>query len=246
MFPGDTMSNRQRACGSSMEDGPPVRRFRDRADAGRALAGHLQAYARRDEAIVLGLARGGVPVAFEVARALGLPLDVLLVRKLGLPGQEELAMGAIASGGVRVLNQTVLEAARPPTEVIEAVTRRERHELERRERAYRDGAEPLPISGRLAIVVDDGLATGTSMRAAVQSLRQRDAGRIVPAVPVAPRRTCEMLEREADLVVCAVTPRSFRAVGVWYRDFEQTTDDEVRDLLARSRSAGGAGEPAGH
>jgi putative phosphoribosyl transferase len=201
--------------------------FRDRSEAGRELARHLERYAGRD-AVVLGLARGGVPVAHEVARALDLPLDVFLVRKLGVPGHEELAMGAIASGGVRVLNP----ALDLPRDVIEQVTEREQRELDRREHEYRDGGEPAPVAGRIAILVDDGLATGSSMRAAVEALKQRDPAEIVVAVPIAPPRTCAALKEAADTVICARTPEPFKAVGAWYEQFEQTTDDEVRQLLA--------------
>jgi predicted phosphoribosyltransferase len=216
-----------------------MRRFRDRAEGGRELAEHLRAYAERPDAIVLGLARGGVPVAYEVASALDLPLDVFLVRKLGVPGHEELAMGAIASGGVRVMNAEVTGALELPAEAIEEATERERRELDRRERSYREGRAPAAVEGRTVLLVDDGLATGSSMRAAVRALRERDAARIVVAVPVAPAEACAVLEAEADAVVCARRPAHFRAVGVWYDDFEQTTDDDVRALLARSRGRSG-------
>jgi len=211
-------------------------RFRDRADAGRNLAAHLGEFARRDDVIVLGLPRGGVPVAREVAQALGVPLDVFLVRKLGVPGHDELAMGAIASGGVRVVNRDVLEHAHISLEQLEEAAEREARELERREVAYR-GDRPLPdVAGRTAILVDDGLATGSTMRAAVEALKEQGAGRIVVAVPVAARQTCEELARHVDAIVCARTPDPFYAVGLWYDDFAQTTDDEVRELL---RSNGG-------
>jgi putative phosphoribosyl transferase len=217
-----------------------VSRFADRAAAGRELAQRLEPYANRRDAIVLGLARGGMPVAFEVARALALPLDVFLVRKLGVPGHEELAMGAIASGGVRVVNAQVVDALDLPQDAIDAVAAREHDELDRRERAYRDGRRAAEVAGRIAIVVDDGLATGSSMRAAVQALKERDAAGIVVAVPVAPPHTCAQLEAEADAVICARTPEPFRAVGAWYEDFAQTTDDEVRALMTRGSEAGGA------
>ena len=183
---------------------------------------------------MLALPRGGVPVAYEVARALDAPLDVFVVRKLGLPGQEELAMGAVATGGVRVLNEQLVRALRIPDDVIEAVTASERAELERRERLYRGDRPPLDVRGRTVILVDDGLATGATMQAAIQALRPQQPARIVVAVPTAAWETCEALKVQADEVVCAVTPDPFYAVGMWYEDFSQTTDDEVRALLARS------------
>jgi predicted phosphoribosyltransferase len=214
------------------------RPFRDRREAGRLLASRLAAYANRPDVLVLALPRGGVPVAFEVARALGAPLDVFVVRKLGVPGHEELAMGAIATGGVRVLNDQVVRALRIPEYVIEAVAEKERQELARRERLYR-GDCPFPdVRGRTAILVDDGLATGTTMQAAVRALRQQQAARIVVAVPLAAPETCQELSEEVDDIVCAVTPEPFEAVGLWYEDFSQTTDEEVGDLLARSAPAG--------
>ena len=209
-------------------------RFADRHDAGRRLAESLGRYAGRDDVIVLGLPRGGVPVAFEVARALRAPLDVFLVRKLGVPGHEELAMGAIASGGVRVLNDDVLSAARVPPDAVERVAARELDRIREQERAYRGERAPLEARGRIAIVVDDGLATGATMRAAVEALRDRGAGSIVVAVPTAPIETCEALRREADEVVCARTPDPFTAVGMWYRDFAPVSDQEVAELLAPS------------
>jgi putative phosphoribosyl transferase len=212
-------------------------RFRDRRDAGRQLAGRLDAYSQRRDAIVLGLARGGVPVAHEVAHALGVPLDVFVVRKLGVPGHEELAMGAIASGGVHVVNDRVVRGIGVPQDAIDAVVAREQEELDRRERDYRQGGAPAPVEGTTAILVDDGLATGSSMRAAVEALKERDAARIVVAVPIAPADVCSALEREADAVVCARTPEPFYAVGAWYEDFDQTTDDEVRRLLGEARTA---------
>jgi putative phosphoribosyl transferase len=216
-----------------------VSRFSDRAAAGRELAQWLERYANRRDAIVLGLARGGMPVAFEVAHALDLPLDVFLVRKLGVPGHEELAMGAIASGGVRVINERVVRSAGLTGEQIDAAVAREQQELDRREDAYRDGRAAAEVAGRVAILVDDGLATGSSMRAAVQALKQRDAAGIVVAVPVAPPETCARLGREADAVICAHTPDLFRAVGAWYDDFSQVSDDEVRALTARRPQAAG-------
>jgi putative phosphoribosyl transferase len=208
--------------------------FPDRAEAGRLLATKLAKYSGRDDVIVLGLPRGGVPVAFEVAQALRVPLDVFIVRKLGVPGFEELAVGAIASGGVRVLNEEVANALPNRDEIIEAVTQRESAELERREHEYRDGRPAPEISGRTVILIDDGLATGATMRAAVKALRQRGAAEIVVAVPVGPPDTCKEFEDEADEVVCASAPEFFQAVGQYYEDFSQTSDDEVRDLLARA------------
>jgi predicted phosphoribosyltransferase len=181
--------------------------------------------------VVLGLPRGGVPVAFEVASALQAPLDVFMVRKLGVPGHEELALGAIASGGVRVLNLDVLAAIGISDDELEAVAARELAELERREASYRGGRDPLPVQGRVALVVDDGLATGATMRAAAHALRQRGASRIVVAVPVAPAQTCQSLRRDAEEVVCALTPEPFTAVGRWYHDFSPVSDDQVRGLL---------------
>jgi predicted phosphoribosyltransferase len=209
--------------------------FRDRRDAGRQLAAELAAYANRPEVLVLALPRGGVPVAYEVARALKAPLDVFLVRKLGLPGQEELAMGAVASGGVRVLNRDVVEALRIPDELIDAVARRELQELERRERLYR-GNRPFPdVHGKTVILVDDGLATGSTMRAAAEVLRQQGPARLIVAVPAGSPQTCDEFRDEVDEVVCAITPDPFYAVGVWYDDFSQTTDEEVRSLLAAAQ-----------
>jgi putative phosphoribosyl transferase len=207
--------------------------FRDRRDAGRHLARKLRAYADSD-AVVLALPRGGVPVGYEVATALGLPLDVFIVRKLGLPGHEELAMGAIASGGASVMNPAVLARFRVPERAIEEVVAREREELQRREAAYRGGHPPVEVAGRTAILVDDGLATGSSMQAAVLALRRRDPLRIVVAVPVAPAETCREFEELVDDTVCAVTPQPFYAVGEWYEDFSQTGDEEVSELLARA------------
>lgn len=208
--------------------------FRDRSEAGRWLAERLQAYAGRPDAIVLALPRGGVPVGFELARSLGVPLDVFLVRKLGLPGQEELAMGAIASGGVRVLNDDVVGALGVPASVIDGVARKEEVELRRREQSYR-GARPAPdVKGRVVILVDDGLATGSSMRAAVRAVRQMQPARVVVAVPVAAQSTREDIAEEVDEIVCSVPPEPFLAVGRWYQDFSQTTDEEVHDLLERA------------
>jgi len=208
--------------------------FPDRAEAGRFLATKLSKYSGRDDVIVLGLPRGGVPVAYEVARALRVPLDVFIVRKLGVPGFEELAVGAIASGGVRVLNEDVARALPNADEIIDAVTQHETAEVERREQKYRDGRPAPEIQGKAVILIDDGLATGATMRAAVKALRQRGAAKIVVAVPVGPLDTCKEFEEEADEVVCASAPEFFQAVGQYYEDFSQTSDDEVRELLARA------------
>jgi erythromycin esterase-like protein/predicted phosphoribosyltransferase len=207
--------------------------FRDRTDAGRRLAAKLSAYAKRRDVIVLALPRGGVPVGYEVARALGAPLDVFVVRKLGVPGYEELAMGAVASGGVRVLNDHVVQQLEIPDHLIDAVAAREQQELARRERLYRGGRPPPDVRGRTVILVDDGLATGATMHAAIAALRQLNPARIVVAVPTASLDTCEELRLEVDDVICAITPEPFQAVGRWYQDFSQTTDEEVRELLTR-------------
>jgi predicted phosphoribosyltransferase len=210
------------------------RPYHDRTDAGRFLAGKLAGYAGRPDVLVLALPRGGVPVAYEVARALGVPLDVFLVRKLGVPGHEELALGAIATGGVRLLNPDVVRSLRIAPEVIDEVAAIERAELERRGREYRDGRPPPDVHGKTVILIDDGLATGASMRAAVAALRQGQPARIVVAVPIAAAVTCEEFQDEVDEVVCARTPDPFYAVGLWYEDFSQTTDEEVRELLRRA------------
>jgi putative phosphoribosyl transferase len=209
--------------------------FADRRSAGRELADRLSHYAGRDDVVVLGLTRGGVPVAYEVAHALRAPLDVLVVRKLGVPGHEELAMGAIASGGVRVLNDDVVAATGIQQTQIEAVAERERREMERRERSYRGDREPIAVSDRTAIVVDDGLATGATMRAAVTALRERGAKSIVVAVPTASSHARAEVGAAVDEIICARTPARFMAVGLWYDDFAPTTDDEVHQLLAAAR-----------
>jgi predicted phosphoribosyltransferase len=208
-----------------------VERFRDRAQAGRVLAEHLVAYANRPDVLVLALPRGGVPVAYEVARALGAPLDLFLVRKLGVPGHEELAMGAIASGGMRVINWDVVQALGIPEYVIDDVVAEEQHELARREQEYRGNRPPPDVRGRTAILIDDGLATGSSMRAAVRALRQQGPARLIVAVPTAARETCDAFEPEVDEIICAITPEPFYAVGLWYENFSQTGDEEVRALL---------------
>jgi predicted phosphoribosyltransferase len=208
--------------------------FSNRAEGGKLLAGTLEKYAGRDDVIVLGLPRGGVPVAYEVATRLRVPLDVFIVRKLGVPGFEELAAGAIASGGVRVLNEDVLRSLPNAQEVIEVVTAQETEELQRREESYRGNRPPPELRGKVVILVDDGLATGATMHAAVKALRQRGAARIVVAVPVGPLETCREFESEADEIICAIAPQFFHAVGQYYEDFAQTSDEEVRDLLARA------------
>jgi predicted phosphoribosyltransferase len=213
--------------------------FADRRDAGILLADRLKQLVGRGDLVVLALPRGGVPVGYEVARVLGAPLDVFVVRKLGLPGHPELAMGAIASGDIRVLNEDVLELYPVPKAAIDAVTRTEWLELARRERAYRDGRPLVPIEGRTVVLVDDGLATGSTMRAAVLAVRRLRPARVVVAVPVGAGQTCQALREVADEVVCAFTPEPFRAVGLWYADFSQTTDDEVRQLLSRTNGATG-------
>jgi putative phosphoribosyl transferase len=217
------------------------RPFRDRSEAGRVLAGMLADYAGRDDVIVLGLPRGGVPVAFEVAQALGAPLDVFLVRKLGAPGHEELAMGAIASGDVVVMNDEVLKAMDVQADEILDAIADERRELARREEAYRDDRPPADVRGKTVILIDDGLATGSTMRAAVTALRRQGPARIIVAVPVGAASTCAELHAIADDCLCAITPEPFRAVGLWYEDFSQTEDAEVADLLARAGVAAAPG-----
>lgn len=212
--------------------------YADRREAGVELADQLSALRGRDDVVVLGLPRGGVPVAYEVAVALGAPLDVFVVRKLGVPGHAELAMGAIASGGVRVMNEEVLGWYSLPEAAIEQVVRAEALELERREREYRSGQPLLNVERRIVVLVDDGLATGSTMKAAVQAVRALSPARIVVAVPVGAADTCHALSATADDVVCARTPEPFSAVGLWYRNFSQTTDEEVRELLEQSRAAG--------
>jgi putative phosphoribosyl transferase len=206
-------------------------RFQDRTDAGRRLAVELADYGNRPDVLVLGLPRGGVPVAYEVAQALGAPLDVFVVRKLGVPGHEELAMGAIASGGVRVVNQDVVEELGISDEALDEVTRAELRELERRERAYRGDRPPPAVRGRTVILIDDGLATGSTMLAAVTAVKGANPKAVVVAVPVAAPETCQALRSHVDDVVCATTPEPFRAVGLWYRDFAQVGDAEVHALL---------------
>ena len=206
-------------------------RFQDRRHAGRVLAGKLDHYGDRRDVVVLALPRGGVPVAFEVAEALDAPLDLFLVRKLGTPGHRELAMGAIASGGIRVLNDDVVRWYGIAPAAIDAVAQEEQRELERRELAYREGREPAVLEGRIVVLVDDGLATGSTMRAAVLAVKQRNPSKVIVAVPVGAPETCRELSSDADEVVCARMPDPFSAVGQWYLNLDQTTDEEVRELL---------------
>jgi len=209
--------------------------YRNRIEAGKYLATQLAHYANRDDVLVLALPRGGVPVAFEVAKTLRAPLDIFLVRKLGVPGHEELAMGAIATGGVRVLNDYVVEYLSIPAGVIDSVAADELQELERRERAYRDNRPEPEIRGKTVILVDDGLATGSTMQAAAAALRRQDPGRIVVGVPVSAPETCDEYRIGVDEIICAAIPKRFLGVGRWYQDFSQTTDQEVRDLLEQAR-----------
>jgi predicted phosphoribosyltransferase len=212
-----------------------MQRFDDRSDAGRRLAAALAHYGGRDDVVVLALPRGGVPVGYEVATALGADLDVIVVRKLGAPGQEELALGAIAAGGTIVLNDDVVHDLGVPEATVDDIARREGQELARRERAYRGSRPAADLRDRTVILVDDGLATGATMRAAVESVRQRRPERLVVAVPTAAADTRDEIAREVDEVVCVTTPTPFRGVGMWYRDFAQTSDDEVMRLLAAAR-----------
>src|SRR5438309_5828033 len=211
--------------------------YRDRIDAGKQLASRLADYANRDDVLVLALPRGGVPVSYEVAKTLRASLDIFLVGKLGVPGHEELAMGAIATGGVRVLNDDVVDYLRIPGEVIDAVAMDELRELERRERAYRGDRSEPNVRGKTIILVDDGLATGSTMRAAASALRQQNPARLVVAVPVSALQTCNEYRMGVDEIICASTPEPFMGVGQWYLDFSQTTDEEVRELLAKANAA---------
>jgi putative phosphoribosyl transferase len=213
--------------------------FRDRREAGRRLAERLRHYAGRDDVVVLALPRGGIPVGYEVTRELGAPLDVFVVRKLGLPGHPEFAMGAIASGGVAVLNQEVINAIGLPEDSLREVIAHEWQELARREHAYRQTERAPPVTGRTVILVDDGLATGSTMLAAIAALRKLKPARIVVAVPVAAPETCEAVGEHVDEIVCAETPEPFRAVGLWYEDFSQTSDEEVQQLLSAARARAG-------
>jgi putative phosphoribosyl transferase len=208
--------------------------FKNRIEAGRLLAEELKSYANRTDVLILALPRGGLPVAFEVAQALGAPLDLMLVRKLGVPRQEELAMGAIAAGGTKVLNQDLVKSLNISDAALEAVISKEKRELERREHTYR-GDRPVPeVGNRCVILIDDGLATGATMKAAVLALRQQQPAQIIIGVPVAPPDTVEELRKEADEIICLATPEPFYAIGTWYVDFSQTSDEEVRTLLARA------------
>jgi predicted phosphoribosyltransferase len=212
--------------------------FQDRTEAGRFLAQRLWDYENNPKVVVLALPRGGVPVGYEVAQAVKAPLDVFVLRKLGVPGYNELAMGAIATGGIRILNQSVVDYLDISDKVIDLVASREQRELERRERLYRGTRPALDVRGRTVIIVDDGMATGASMRAAVGALRQQQPDKIVVAVPVGARETCDLFAREVDtMCVCAITPEPFDGVGLWYRNFEQTSDEEVRQLLARVKQS---------
>lgn len=207
--------------------------FQDRTDAGRQLAARLMHYAGRKDVIVLALPRGGVPLGFEVARALGVPLDLMMVRKLGVPGQEELAMGAIASGGVRVLNRRVVDMVQPSEDVLERITEKATRELERREQVYRNHRPSLNVRGRTVILVDDGLATGSTMKAAIAAVRKLNPACLVVAVPVCSSDTCDELRSTVDELICLEAPEPFYAVGQWYQDFSQTTDADVLELMAR-------------
>jgi predicted phosphoribosyltransferase len=213
--------------------------FRDRRQAGRLLATKLSDYADRDDVLVLALPRGGVPVGYEVAMALRVPLDVFVVRKLGVPGHQELAMGAVATGGVRMLNDQLVKRFGIPDRVIDAITASEQRELECRERLYRDNRPPPDVRGRTVVLVDDGLATGATMLAAIAALRQLQPARVVVAVPTASLDTCEEMKARVDDVICAITPEPFYAVGRWYHDFSQTSDEEVRELLSGKARRGG-------
>jgi putative phosphoribosyl transferase len=210
--------------------------YSNRSEAGKFLAVLLTSYADRADVLVLALPRGGVPVAFEVAKELRAPLDIFLVRKLGLPGHEEFAIGAIATGGVRVLNDDVVDYLGISDDVIDSIAAKELRELERRERAYRGDRREPNVRGKTVVLVDDGLATGSTMRAAASALRQQAPARIVVAVPVSAPQTCDEYRMGVDEIICAATPERFYGVGRWYRDFSQTSDDEVRELLKRSRS----------
>ncbi|HEX6732830.1 MAG TPA: phosphoribosyltransferase [Pyrinomonadaceae bacterium] len=210
--------------------------FKDRTDAGKYLAAQLESYKDRNDVLVLALPRGGVPVAFEVAQALRAPLDIFLVRKLGVPGHKELAMGAIATGGIRVLNNEVVDYLQIPNEVIEAVADQEMQELMRREQVYRGDRSEPDVKNKTVVLVDDGLATGSTMRAAAAALRQQNPAKIVVAVPVSAPHTCNEYRMGVDEIICAATPEPFYGVGQWYLDFSQTTDDEVRELLDSART----------
>jgi predicted phosphoribosyltransferase len=210
--------------------------FKDRADAGRKLAKSLSKYANRSDVLILALPRGGVPVAFEVAKALNVKMDVFIVRKLGVPGHEELAMGAIASGNIRVLNEDIVGSLQIPPQIVERVAEGELKELERREQMYRGSRQKLDVTGLTVILIDDGLATGATMRAAAAALKTKNPARIVVAVPVAAADTCQLFQHEVDETICLAAPEPIYAVGAWYGDFSQTTDREVCDLLDKAAS----------
>lgn len=211
-----------------------MERFLDRRDGGRQLAEKLSEYADQPDVIALALPRGGVPVAYEVARVLDIPLDLLIVRKLGLPGREELAIGAIASGGIRILNEDIVHALSVDPGVIDRVTEREMEELQRRQQQYRGDRAAIEVRDRTVILIDDGLATGASMLAAVQALRTRSPARIIVAVPAAAPQAIDLLQKKVDRIVCVMAPDPFEGVGKWYEDFSQTTDEEVRMILEKS------------
>ena len=213
--------------------------FESRSEAGRKLGKALESYKQRSDVLVLALPRGGVPVGFEVAQELGAPMDVFVVRKLGTPGQEELALGAVAGGGTRVLNEEVVRTLGIPGDRINAIAQREMAEVDRCDRKFRGDRPPVDVSGKTVILVDDGLATGSTMRAAIKALRVKEPARIVVAVPVAAASTCDRLRSEVAEIVCLHTPEHFFAVGEWYQDFRQTTDEEVRELLERAASPQG-------
>jgi predicted phosphoribosyltransferase len=216
------------------------RRFRDRAEAGRLLAERVRRYSGRDDVVVLALPRGGVPVAYEVAKTLRAPLGVFVVRKIGVPGHEELAMGALASGGVLVLDESIVRAIGLDRSQLERAIASELRELERRQAAYGESGDALDLDGKTVILVDDGLATGSTMRAAAEAVRRLNPARVIVAVPVASEKTCDLFRDVVDEIVCDVTPKPFHAVGLWYDDFTQTSDEEVRDLLARAKERVGS------
>lgn len=213
-----------------------INKFKDRRQAGALLARELSKYRGEEDVVILALPRGGVPVAFEVARELEAPLDVFLVRKLGVPGQEELAMGAIADGGIRVINKEVLPYLKITDEAIEQVAKKEEAELKRRRREYTGDREPIDITGKVAIIIDDGLATGSTMKAAIAAVKEKSPSKIIVGVPVAPPSTCDELEDSVDDMICLLKPEYFRAVGLWYDVFDQTSDQEVKDLLQKAES----------
>ncbi len=220
-----------------------LKRFDDRKEGGRALAAKLSEYQNRKDVVVLALPRGGVPVAFEVAKALNVPLDVLIVRKLGVPGQEEFAFGAIASGGVTVFNEALTNTLNLPTALVLRVVEKEQKELERREKLYRSNRKALKIAGKIVIIVDDGLATGATMRAAIAAVRTLNPKQTIVAAPVASQDTCEVIRKKLDdLCICAMMPEPFYGVGMWYRKFEQTTDEEVIELLKKAENVKSAGQ----